>query len=39
MLSPVTAESMIVFPAPVGATPSVLRRALSADTLRSTKAF
>lgn len=39
IISPVTAESMMVFPAPVGATPSVLPREASAATLRSTKVF
>ncbi|MEG9883055.1 MAG: hypothetical protein V6Z86_00250 [Hyphomicrobiales bacterium] len=39
IISPVTAESMMVLPAPVGATPSVLPREASAATLRSTKVF
>src|SRR5690606_20778201 len=39
IFAPVTAESMMVLPAPVGATPSVLPREASAATLRSTKVF
>ncbi len=39
VILPVTAESMIVFPAPVGATPNVLSRVESAARLRSTKSF
>ncbi|SLN78106.1 hypothetical protein ROA7023_04760 [Roseisalinus antarcticus] len=39
IISPVTAESIMDLPAPVGATPSVLPREASAATLRSTKVF